>query len=535
MAHRTDCPDILSFMLVLLQELLKHLELEMPSGKECRANLLLAAEIMFYPSDFSQLLSLRFIPPECHRKEHCYPSNVAAALSAEKYFLLTLLFLYTVMCYHSMMSSVIIIVKEGSLKNAEEELTFDGFVLKLAGKLYHRSNGTRTGSEGEYPRRTEITCRRFTAIQGERCCVVFLQNILKCTAKYQHGESCLRSVEAEVEQEPMGTEKVIRAKQKHQLPWTLTFQVFLATKTCQNESQERTPCPLLSLVPAGVRGAAVPAMAVQWTSLRKTCLCPCCLNEIISFTFFVVMGITVDRCQGKQGENDKSQQDESYFKEKVQTVGSAGGGEGLLSQRSQVFSQKDARSWSNWLSNFSRWAIAKLRWLETHLQKHMLAPDKRNMLRKHIEDPQVNPISLEGSPAPGSPQSTDWYWHMRVADEGSALCTSEPKPIPTQGTPCAEPEVSKAVIETAPIILVFQRFPLLPPCVACGLSWPKRLSESTETLQPLEMCLESLGLQTGASCHCAAKSRMANMLRDACLHSEKILNTLYKTKHIMVV
>lgn len=26
------------------------------------------------------------------------------------------------------------------------------------------------------------------------------------------------------------------------------------------------------------------------------------------------MGITVDRCQGKQGENDKSQQDESYFK-----------------------------------------------------------------------------------------------------------------------------------------------------------------------------------------------------------------------------
>lgn len=96
-------------------------------------------------------------------------------------------------------------------------------------------------------------------------------------------------------------------------------------------------------------------------------------------------------------------------------------------------------------------------------------------------------------------------------------------------------EVSKAVIETAPIILVFQRFPLLPPCVACGLSWPKRLSESTATLQPLEMCLESLGLQTGASCHCAAKSLMANMLRDACLHSEKILNTLYKTKHIMVV
>lgn len=57
------------------------------------------------------------------------------------------------------------------------------------------------------------------------------------TAKYQHGESCLRSMEAEVEQEPMGTEKVIRGKQKHQLPWTLTFQVFLATKTCQNESQ----------------------------------------------------------------------------------------------------------------------------------------------------------------------------------------------------------------------------------------------------------------------------------------------------------
>lgn len=33
-----------------------------------------------------------------------------------------------------------------------------------------------------------------------------------------------------------------------------------------------------------------------------------------AFLFFVVMGITVDRCQGKQGENDKSQQDESYFK-----------------------------------------------------------------------------------------------------------------------------------------------------------------------------------------------------------------------------
>lgn len=26
------------------------------------------------------------------------------------------------------------------------------------------------------------------------------------------------------------------------------------------------------------------------------------------------MGVTVDRSQGKQGENDKSQQDESYFK-----------------------------------------------------------------------------------------------------------------------------------------------------------------------------------------------------------------------------
>lgn len=39
------------------------------------------------------------------------------------------------MCYHSMMSSVIIIVNEGSLKNAEEELTFDGFVLKLGQSL----------------------------------------------------------------------------------------------------------------------------------------------------------------------------------------------------------------------------------------------------------------------------------------------------------------------------------------------------------------------------------------------------------------
>lgn len=39
------------------------------------------------------------------------------------------------MYYHSMMSSVIIIVNEGSLKNAEEELTFDGFVLKLGQTL----------------------------------------------------------------------------------------------------------------------------------------------------------------------------------------------------------------------------------------------------------------------------------------------------------------------------------------------------------------------------------------------------------------
>lgn len=37
-----------------------------------------------------------------------------------------------------------------------------------------------------------------------------------------------------------------------------------------------------------------------------------CLFWII--TFFAVVGVTVDRSQGKQGENDKSQQDESYFK-----------------------------------------------------------------------------------------------------------------------------------------------------------------------------------------------------------------------------
>lgn len=57
------------------------------------------------------------------------------------------------------------------------------------------------------------------------------------------------------------------------------------------------------------------------------------------------MGVTVDRSQGKQGENDKSQQDESYFKVcegqlhellllllgKRVNVHSAGCGKGLLS------------------------------------------------------------------------------------------------------------------------------------------------------------------------------------------------------------
>ena len=57
------------------------------------------------------------------------------------------------------------------------------------------------------------------------------------------------------------------------------------------------------------------------------------------------MGVTVDRSQGKQGENDKSQQDESYFKVcerqlhellllrlgKSVNVYSAGCGKGLLS------------------------------------------------------------------------------------------------------------------------------------------------------------------------------------------------------------
>lgn len=31
------------------------------------------------------------------------------------------------------------------------------------------------------------------------------------------------------------------------------------------------------------------------------------LIQMISFTFFLAMGVTVDRCQGEQGENDKSQ------------------------------------------------------------------------------------------------------------------------------------------------------------------------------------------------------------------------------------
>lgn len=62
----------------------------------------------------------------------------------------------------------------------------------------------------------------------------------------------------------------------------------------------------------------------------------------------------------------------------------------------------------------------------------------------------------------------------------------------------AHVEVSEAKIETVPKFSgLFFCFPLLSPCVACGLSWPKCLSESTETLQPLEMCLPGVAGAAG--------------------------------------
>lgn len=80
------------------------------------------------------------------------------------------------------------------------------------------------------------------------------------------------------------------------------------------------------------------------------------------------MGVTVDRSQGKQGENDKSQQDESYFKvregqlhellllrlgKSVKVYSSDGLGQGTaLNRVVKSLTQEDTRSWSNWLSNF---------------------------------------------------------------------------------------------------------------------------------------------------------------------------------------
>lgn len=90
---------------------------------------------------------------------------------------------------------------------------------------------------------------------------------------------------------------------------------FLTSVFSLSSGDQLPKLPLSEVFPTTDLGNILNHFSHTWTCLFLVGFAPFLVLFLCGpFLFFVVMGVTVDRSQSKQGENDKSQQDESYFK-----------------------------------------------------------------------------------------------------------------------------------------------------------------------------------------------------------------------------